>query len=134
MDDPHRYAQMLRIVTDVEALPASQQMQFVEISQHTSRARNAAERALSRWQSTTEWSQQALIARFPCAGGYLEEITAAQRPTGLPFVARTAVVDALQCILIGGLTPPPPAGVVEIMCEPIADLLYDGRLPEAAVR
>ncbi|KJR10487.1 hypothetical protein [Gordonia sihwensis] len=132
MDDSHRYAEMLRIVTDVEALPASQQMQFVEISQQTSRARTAAERALSRWQSATEWSQQSLIARFPLAGGYLEEITAAQRPTALPFVARTAVVDALQCILISGLTPLPPAGIVEIMCEPVADLLYEGRIGAAA--
>lgn len=125
---------MLRIITDVEALPISQQLHLVELSQQTSRHRTAAERALAAWQSSTEWSQQALIARYPLAGGYLEEIAAAARPTAFPFIARTAVVDTLQCILISGLTPEPPAGVVQIMCEPVADALYGGRLPSAISR
>lgn len=129
MDDSARYLVMAQIITDVEALNPDQQIRMLELATATSADRTAAERSLARWQASTEWSQQSLIRSFPRAGGFVEEITASRRPHGLPFVVRTAVVDALQSVLVGGLAPLVPTGILTILCEPIRDVVYGGRIP-----
>lgn len=131
MDDSLRYGTMLRILTDLEALPPARQADLLQLSYETSKERRAADKALTQWLVQCGWSNQGLIEAYPTAGRLLEEMMAAHRPLLLPYEARTSAADAMRCVLTHELAalPPRPAGVVEILQGPVADVLYDGTLP-----
>lgn len=132
MDDTLRYGTMLRILTDIEALSPARQADLLQLAYETSIERRAADKALTQWLVQCGWSNQGLIEAYPSAGHLLEEMMAAHRPLPLPYEARTAAADAMRCVLTHALElPPRPAGVVEILQGPVADVLYDGALPLA---
>ena len=123
---------MLRILTDLEALPAERQADLLQLATETRRERAAADHRLTRWLTEAGWSMQRLLAHSPKAGQLLEEMLASHRPLRFPYESRTAAADAMRCVLTFGVgLPPAPAGVQEILQGPVADVLYGGRLPTA---
>ncbi|WP_042377258.1 hypothetical protein [Gordonia alkanivorans] len=122
MEDLERCARMRQIVEDVEGLPDGAKTEFLELSAETSHERGAAEAAFSQWQSASGWTQHALARLYPESVRFLESVLSSARPAGYPFVARTAVVDALRCVLVDGLVPAPNPGVVPLLCGPVTGI------------
>lgn len=123
VDDQARFAVMQQIISDLERLTVEQRAQFVDLAQDTRYERDAAERALTRWQEQTLWTSQYCMTCFPKAATLLEELLASHRPTEFPYVARTAAIDAARCAMLTDLQPPIPDGICKILCGPVEDVL-----------
>lgn len=121
---------MRELVTQIEQLSVDARSMLLALAEDTSYERRAAELAMTEWQSRSGWTQHELGRQFPRSAGYVEAILETAQPGGYPFVARTAVVDSLRCILIDGLAPALPSGVVPILRGPIDDVftaIHPGR-------
>lgn len=123
MDDQARFVAMQRIISDLESLTIEDRARFIDLAQDTRYERDAAERALTRWQEQSLWTSQYCLTFFPKAAALLEELLSTHRPLEFPYVARTAAVDAVRCAMLAGLQPSIPLGICEILCGPVEDVL-----------
>ncbi len=123
MDDDQRYTRMTQILDGFVVLSMAARMKFIELSEDSSYERRVAELALTKWQATSGWTPPKLAREFPKSAACIEATLAAAAPEGYPFVARTAVVDALRCVLVEGLEPELAAGIVPLLRGPVDDVI-----------
>lgn len=123
LHDQSKRAAMQSVLADLETLTLEERILFISEADATKSERAAAESALSRWQAATGWTPQVLTCEYPLSATVLDFVLESRVPRDYPYVARTAVLDALRCILVAGLSPETPVGVLRVLAGPVSCVL-----------